>query len=86
VEVVMPQEVDRNRVEALAVKLLIAIRDELAVPPMSRENVLVALNALAFAVATIITGTGTHREAHGFFDQAVRENIENIERSLDSDS
>jgi hypothetical protein len=69
----MPEEVDRTRVEALAKDLFAAVRPTLATQPLSSDNVFVALNALAFVVATIIAGAD--QRAFEFFRAAVLDNI-----------
>lgn len=74
----MPDEIDRARVEELAARLLEQLRPELARFPPSRENVWVALNALAGAAATVLSATD--RDARRFFDQAVRDNIAELRR------
>jgi hypothetical protein len=71
----MPQEVDRTRVEKLAVEILQAVRREMAEPPFTRDNVFIPLNALAFAAATIIAGVRNDPVARDFFAKAVNQNI-----------
>jgi hypothetical protein len=70
----MPDEIDRTRVEALAKDLFAAVRPTLATQPLSSDNVFVALNALAFVVATIIAGAD--RRAFEFFNEAVIDNMQ----------
>jgi hypothetical protein len=71
----MPQEVDRERVEKLAVEIMLAVRRTMTTPPLARDNVFIPLNALAFAVATILAGTGNDPAARDFFDNALSQNI-----------
>lgn len=71
-------EVDRGRVERLAEQILRVLRPELARPPLHPDNVWVALNALAYATATILAGAANGNEglrAWIFFDRAVTENL-----------
>jgi hypothetical protein len=71
----MPQEVDRERVAKLAVEIMLAVRRTITIPPLDRDSVYIPLNALAFAVATILAGTGNDPAARGFFDDALSQNI-----------
>jgi hypothetical protein len=68
--------IDRERVERLAAELGGHVRAELARPPLSRDNVLVTLNALAFCVATVIAATDEDDPtARRFFDDALTQNL-----------
>lgn len=67
-------EVDRGRVERLAEQILRVLRPELARPPLHPDNVFVALNALAGAVAVVIAGAD--ERAWQFFELAVRQQFE----------
>lgn len=67
------QPLDRTRVERLAENVMLTVRPELARQPPGRENVYVALNALAIAAAAIIAGAAD--EGRQFFDRALAENL-----------
>jgi hypothetical protein len=74
----MADEVDRARVEALTARLLAELRPELARAPFSRDNVFVALNALAYATAGVLAVID--RNGRRFFDQALADNIAELRR------
>jgi|HubBroStandDraft_1064217.scaffolds.fasta_scaffold49437_4 hypothetical protein len=75
----MPQELDRKRVERLAIAIGSAIKAAYHEPPSLRPGestrTLEVLNGLAFAAATVLAGTGNDAQAFGFFMDAVLENI-----------
>jgi hypothetical protein len=73
---VLPDELDRARVERLAAEIMRAIRPELARFPPSRENVFTALNPLAFAAAAVLAGTD--RNGRRFFEKAIADNIKEV--------
>jgi hypothetical protein len=69
-------EIDRARTEALAVELLRAVGATLATPPLGKDNVFVALNALAFALCPVLAGsTGPDAAALEFFRRALADNL-----------
>ena len=75
-----PHPVDRARVEALTAKLLGPVRAELARQPYSRDNVFVALNALAGCTAVILAGTEGSLDAQRFFHNALSSNFTDLRR------
>jgi hypothetical protein len=60
---------DRQRIEALSIAVLKPIQANYHRGPVSRDRVYEALNALAFAVATVVQGAQPN-EAHDFFMRA----------------
>lgn len=74
----MTAALDRQRVEQLAARLLAQLQPELQRVPPSRDNVFVALNALAFAAASVLAAID--RSGRRFFDQALADNIAEIRR------
>jgi hypothetical protein len=59
---------DRDRIEELSVEVMRPIQRNYRIGPMSRDRVYEALNALAFAVASVVEGCDrVHNEAHDFF-------------------
>lgn len=71
------ETLDRQRVEALLVKILKPIRDNYLTGPISQARVFEALNALAAAAAGVIRGAeesrgcGTDTKPEEFFRQAL---------------
>jgi hypothetical protein len=63
-----------ERVERLAKQLLYSVNAVLEPPSRHPDNVFVALNALAYAAAAVIAGTGDQR-AQEFFERALAQNI-----------
>lgn len=85
----MEEELDRARVEAIAKLMMEAIVANFQRGPHSRDRVFEALNACAYAVATVIAGTGDgRRAARKFFLNAMAQNesdlASNPPRTLDS--
>jgi hypothetical protein len=62
------------RVERLAKQLLYSVNAVLDPPPRHPDSVFVALNALAYAAAAVIAGTGDQR-AQQFFERALAQSI-----------
>jgi hypothetical protein len=67
---------DRERIEALALQLLIPIRDNYDQGPVSRDRCFEALNALAFCAAHVIAGCQGDALALEFFMKAFHGNRE----------
>jgi hypothetical protein len=62
---------DRDRIEELSVEVMRPIQRNYRIGPISRDRVYEALNALAFAAATVVEGCDrAHSEAHDFFMRA----------------
>ena len=62
---------DRVRIEELSIEVMRPIQRNYRIGPMSRDRVYEALNALAFAVASVVEGCDrVHDEAHDFFMRA----------------
>lgn len=74
----MTLDVACERVEQIAFEILHAVQPELARQPRHPNNFYIALNALAFATATLIVGADG-RGRH-FFEHAVTENITALQR------
>lgn len=74
----MTLDVAYQRIEQIAIEILQAIQPELARQPPHRNNFYVALNALAFAAATLIVGAGGR--GRQFFEHAVTENVTALQR------
>jgi hypothetical protein len=74
---------DRDRIEVLSVALLEHIRANYKAGPISRDRVYEALNALAFAVATVLQGAEgkANGEAHDFFNKALNMQMADLERN-----
>lgn len=70
---------NQERVEQLASALMKVLVPTLAQYPPSRDHVLVALNALAFATATILAGVD--RNGRRFFEKALADNIAEVRRA-----
>lgn len=78
-------DIDQDRVARLGAEIMRAVVGNYQAGPPSRDRVWESLNALAFAAATIIAGTGDRsdrRKATQFFDRAVSENVAGIVRQL----
>jgi hypothetical protein len=76
-------DLDRDRVDHIAQQIMTAIVAHYREGPASPDRVFEALNALAFAAATVIVGTGDRdgrRDARGFFDKAVIQNVSELVR------
>jgi hypothetical protein len=63
-------DLDRERIEALAETLLMAIHGNFLRGPVGRDRVYESLNALAFAVAVVVRGSDKD-EALEWFSQAL---------------
>jgi hypothetical protein len=68
-------EIDRERVAAMAGAMMVAICDNYARGPTSRERVFEALNALAFCAAITVAGCGDDTEPLEFFSDAVNRQL-----------
>jgi hypothetical protein len=67
---------DSNRVEELTMQILVPVRANYRKGPVSRDRALEALNALAVAVAVVVSGCdGMGGEAEKFFYQALTINL-----------
>jgi hypothetical protein len=69
-----PEPIDRERMEALTIKLLRATRDHLRTGPIGKDRVFEALNALAAVTALVISGVdelGDGDTAERFFQDAL---------------
>jgi hypothetical protein len=75
-----PHPVDGARVAALSEQLLTSVHAELAQQPPSRENVFVALNALAISTAIVLAGTEDSLEAQRFFHDALVAQVADLKR------
>jgi hypothetical protein len=69
-----PDELDRDRIERLATAILLPIRENYILGPVSRDRVYEALNALACSAGWVIRGTNDP-EALEFFSQALNRNL-----------
>jgi hypothetical protein len=77
-------DVDRDRVERITKQIMPPIIENYRAGPSSRDRVWEALNALAFAAATVIAGTGDRdgrRAARAFFDRALSQNVSDLTRN-----
>ena len=74
----MAEEIDRPRVEALVRLLIRPVRDELARPPLTTDNVFVVLNGVAIVLATVLAGTGHDEKALVFFQCALNEQLDDL--------
>jgi hypothetical protein len=79
-----PEEVHRARTRRLVAKLFRVVRPTLAAQPPRRENVYIALDAVAWAAAMILAGT-EDRDALGFFTLALTQNLARFEARNDDD-
>jgi hypothetical protein len=67
---------DEERITNLAEKILISLRANYQAGPVSRDRVFEALNALAFAAAVVLIGTGDETgEGIEFFQKALDKNL-----------
>ena len=73
-----PPEIDCIRTRRLAAKLYRTVRLTLALQPPRRENLYIALDALAWAAAMTFAGT-EDRDALDFFVLALKQNLTRIE-------
>lgn len=76
-------EIDRERVEAMTATIMASIRENYVRGPHSRDRVFEALNALSFAAATVIAGTGDMAgriQATVFFGNALAMNVAELVR------
>lgn len=74
---------DRARVEKMASEMMQVIAANYRAGPSSRDRLWEALNALSFAAATVIAGTGSEdgrRDTRAFFDNALDQNVADIVR------
>lgn len=70
----MKTELDRDRIERLTGKILLAVRENYIQGPISRDRVYEALNALAFSAAWVVRGAHDP-EALEFFSNAFNVNL-----------
>lgn len=78
-----PRNLDRDRCEQLAEEILKPVRAHYAAEPISPDRVWEVLNALAFAAASVIVGTGTRparRATRTFLDEAITDNVAHLLR------
>jgi hypothetical protein len=64
---------DRERVENMAIDIMKRLRPELEAEPSNRDNVYCCLNALAACISIIFKGIDYHRDAIEFFSNALRQ-------------
>jgi hypothetical protein len=79
--VTAPEPLDHERVQTLAADIMRPIVAHYRSSATAHSNVLEVLNALAFATAATIAGTGSRdgrRQARKFFDQALEQNIREV--------
>jgi hypothetical protein len=76
----METGLDEQRIEDLAKGILLALRTNYLAGPVSRDRVYEALNALAFATATVLAGAADS-EAGEFFAKALNQNLQAIKAS-----
>jgi hypothetical protein len=69
-----PEPLDRDRIERLTSQILIAIRENYMLGPVSRDRVYEALNALASSAAWVIRGAGDP-EALEWFSKSLNKNL-----------
>lgn len=77
-------ELDRERMEAIAQPILEAIRANYLRGPPGRDRVYEALNVLAACAATVIAGTQDRdgrRQSRAFFDKALDQNVADMVRN-----
>lgn len=78
-------QLDQKRIEDLSVALLEDIRANYRLGPVSRDRVYEALNALAFATATVLQGaqsTGVDvDELCNFWQRALRMQLADLKRN-----
>jgi hypothetical protein len=79
-----PEEVHRARTRRLVARLFRVVRPTLATQPPRRENVYIALDAVAWAAAMILTGS-EDRDALDFFTLALTQNLARFEARNDED-
>jgi len=72
------EEVDHARTRRLVAKLFHVVRPTLAAQPSRRENVYIALDAVAWAAAMILAGT-EDRDALDFFTLALTQTLARLE-------
>jgi hypothetical protein len=74
---------DRDRIEELSVEVMRPIQRNYRIGPISRDRVYEALNALAFAVATVVQGAEgkANGEARDFFNRALNMQMVDLERN-----
>lgn len=78
----MAEPLSRDRVEALAAQVLLALRPTLAAYPRSNENVLVALNAVAAALSPVIAGTRFDPGVIEFFRRALAQQLHELDEQM----
>lgn len=74
---------DEERIWKLAKRILFALRTNYLAGPVSRDRVYEALNALAFATATVLAGA-SDSQAQEFFSEALAKNLEAMKASHNS--
>lgn len=78
-------ELDQKRIEDLSVALLREIRANYRLGPVSRDRVYEALNALAFATATVLQGARSTNldvdELYNFWQRALQMQLADLERN-----
>lgn len=72
------EEIDCIRTRRLAAELFGAVRPTLAIQPPCRENVYIALDAVAWAAAMVLAST-EDRDALDFFTLALTQNLDQLE-------
>jgi hypothetical protein len=72
------EEIDRARIRRLVAKLFRIVRPTLAIQPPRRENVYIALDAVAWVAAMILAST-EDRDALDFFTLALTQNLDQRE-------
>jgi hypothetical protein len=70
----MNTELDRERIENLLLAIMLEIKSNYEVGPISRDRVFEALNALAAAAALVIQGCDD-AEAREFFEKAFEQQL-----------
>ena len=79
---------DRDRVEAIAVKMMDAIKENYLRGPSSRDRVLEALNAVAMCAGFIlggVPGDETRDVLEGFVKQAITDNVASVRETRFND-
>ena len=74
----MSDSLDRARVQRLAAEIMRPIAEHYRDGPAARDKVFEVLNALGFATAVVISGTGdrsARRQTREFFDQALEQGM-----------
>jgi hypothetical protein len=70
------ENLDRNRIEALAADLMAPIKENYQLGPISRDRAYEALNALAIAAAVVIMGCdGPQGDAHLWFQTTLEKQL-----------